>query len=169
MADDAAYGQFSFEATNNWLGGSRSCSTVESFFAGGEQQQERRESYELYADQPAFLAGENSAPNAVQHYLHALVSCLTTTVIAHASVRGIAFDSLSVVASGEMDARGFFGVNDAVSRGYKNIVVTISAASAADEQTIRELTTYSPVLEMVSNAVPTNVEIHSSQEQRHVD
>jgi uncharacterized OsmC-like protein len=111
------------------------------------------------ADQPVFLAGENTAPNAVEHYLNALISCLNTTIVAHASVQGHLIEALDISAEGEMDARGFFGVSDDVKRGYTKVNVDIRAKMSADEKTLRKLISYSPVYEMVSTALPVETTI----------
>lgn len=108
------------------------------------------------ADQPAFLAGENTAPNAVEHYLHALTSCLKTTLVYHASVQGIPLDEVDVFAEGDMNARGFFGIADDVERGYKGIRVNVKVKSPADVETLTKLAMYSPVYEMVSKVVPVD-------------
>lgn len=111
------------------------------------------------ADQPIFLAGKNTAPNAVEYVLHALTSCLNTTIVAHASVRGIVLDELEISAEGDMDARGFFGISDKVNKGYNRIRVNISVKTDADADTIETLAMYSPVYEMVSRAVPVEMTI----------
>jgi hypothetical protein len=58
-----------------------------------------------------------------------------------------------------MDARGFFGVSDDVRRGYNRNMVNIRARTSADEETLRKLASYSPVYEMVSRAIPVELNI----------
>ncbi len=157
MTQDDSFGQFRFRADNQWLAGSRSRTSIKSFYAGNNERTERTQALTVDSDQPAFLAGENTAPNAVEHYLNSLVSCINTTVVAHASVQGIAIDTLHIRAEGEMDARGFFGVSEDVNRGYNKIRVDIKASMAADEETLRKLISYSPVYEMVSRAIPVEI------------
>ena len=111
------------------------------------------------ADQPVYLGGQNTAPNAVEHYLGSLVSCLDTTIVAHASAQGISLDELDISAEGHMDARGFFGVSDEVRRGYNRIVVDIRARTSTDAETLEKLASYSPVYEMVSRAIPLELKI----------
>lgn len=159
MSQDDNFGKFRFRADNEWINGSRSRTSIKNFYAGNDERTERAQSLTVDADQPVFLAGQNTAPNAVEHYLNSLVSCLTTTVVAHASVQGIPIEALDISAEGEMDARGFFGVSDDVSRGYNKVFVDIKAKMHADEETLRKLISYSPVYEMVSKAIPVEVNI----------
>ena len=162
MSQDENFGKFRFRTDNKWINGSRSRTSVKNFYAGNDERTERTRTLTVDADQPVFLAGQNTAPNAVEHYLNSLVSCLSTTVVAHASVQGASIEALDIYAEGEMDARGFFGVSDDVSRGYIKVSVDIIARTSADEETLRKLISYSPVYEMVSKAIP--VEVHISIE-----
>ncbi|MEH6549342.1 MAG: OsmC family protein [Pseudomonadales bacterium] len=159
MSQDENFGKFRFRADNHWIDGSRSRTSIKNFYAGNNERTERSQSLPVAADQPVFLGGQNTAPNAVEHYLNSLVSCLTTTIVAHASVQSIPIEAFDVCAEGEMDARGFFGVSDDVNRGYNKISVEINARTSADEETLRKLMSYSPVYEMVSKAVPVAVKI----------
>lgn len=159
MTTNESFGKFRFRADNEWINGSRSRTSIKNFYAGNDERTERAQALLVDADQPVYLAGENTAPNAVEHYLNSLASCINTTVIAHASVQGIPIDALDTTAEGEMDARGFFGVSDDVKRGYSKINVEIRAKTPADEQSLRKLINYSPVYEMVSKAVPVEVNI----------
>jgi len=159
MSQDNEFGKFRFRADNKWIKGSRSRTTIKDFYAGNDKRTEREQVLTVDTDQPVFLAGKNTAPNAVEHYLNSLVSCITTTIVPHASVQGILINKLDVSAEGEMDARGFFGVSDEVNRGYNKINVDIRARTSTDEETLRKLISYSPVYEMVSKAIPVKVNI----------
>ena len=154
ISQNEDYGKFKFRANNQWLNGSRSRTAIQGFYAGGKEDASRTEALTVDADQPAFLAGRNTAPNAVEHYLHSLTSCLNTTLVYHASVQGIPLDEVDASAEGDMNARGFFGISDDVERGYKGIRVNMKVKSPADVQTLTKLAMYSPVYAMVSKAVP---------------
>lgn len=163
MAQDEGFGRFRFRADNTWIDGTRSRSSIQGFFAGGEERNERSRALLVDADQPSYLGGGNSAPNAVEHYLNALSGCLTTTLIAHASVQGHTIESLDVAAEGHMDARGFFGVSPDVARGFTRIQVTMRIKGDINEDAVRAMVSYSPVFEMASKSTP--VEMHISIER----
>ncbi len=154
VAEDEAYGKFQFRANNQWIHGSRNRTSIQGFYAGGEEDTSRNEALTVDADQPAFLAGKNTAPNSVEHYLHALTSCLTTTLSYHASVQGIELNEVNVSAKGDMNVRGYFGISDEINRGYERIRVNMQVKSPADVDTLTALAMYSPVYEMVSRGVP---------------
>lgn len=154
VAENEAYGKFSFRANNQWINGSRSRTDIQGFFAGDEENTERKQALTVDADQPTFLAGHNTAPNAVEYLLHSLTSCLNTTLVYHASVQGIQLDEVVVFAEGDMDVRGYFGLSDEVNRGYERIRVYMQVKSDADVETLTKLAMHSPVYEVVSRSVP---------------
>ena len=154
ISQDEDYGNFKFRANNQWLNGARSRSTIQGFYAGGKENTDRKESLTVDADQPVFLGGQNTAPNPVEHLLHALNSCLTVTLVYHAAVQGIHLEAVEVSAEGDMNARGFFGISDKVNKGYKQIRVNMRVKSVADVKTLTTLAMYSPVYEVISRSVP---------------
>lgn len=154
ISEDEDYGKFRFRASNHWLDGSRSRTSFKNFYAGGVENSSRKIALTVDADQPAFLAGDNTAPNSVEHLLHALNSCLSTTLVYHAAVNCIPLETVEVFSEGEMNARGFFGISDEVAKGYERIRVNMQVTSSADVDTLTRLAMHSPVYEMVSKAVP---------------
>ena len=151
IQQDENYGRFRFRASNHWLNGSRTRSRTQGFFAGGREDSSRKQAFGLDSAQPNFLGGDNSAPNPVEHLLHALASCLTTTLVYHASVQGISIGSVETSSEGEL-----FGISDDVSKGYERIRVNMKVKRDAGADTLRKLAMYSPVYEMVSQAVPVD-------------
>ncbi|MEJ2180994.1 MAG: OsmC family protein, partial [Gammaproteobacteria bacterium] len=156
ISQNEEFGKFKFRANNHWIGDSRSRTSIQGFFAGGEENTGRREALTVDADQPTFLGGKNTAPNSVEHLLHSLTSCLSTTMVYHASVQGITIDELDISAEGDMNAKGFFGISDKVNRGYERIRVNVHVKSDADIETLTKFAMYSPVYEVVSKAVPVD-------------
>jgi uncharacterized OsmC-like protein len=55
--------------------------TVRGFY-GAKQEMEHKQPFTIDADEPAILAGNDEGANPVEHLLHALVSCLTTSMVA---------------------------------------------------------------------------------------
>jgi uncharacterized OsmC-like protein len=156
IQEDEEYGKFKFRASNRWITGARSKTSIQRFFAGGKEDTARARPFFVDTDQPAFLAGTNTAPNAVEHILHALTSCLTTTLVYHASVQGIAIEAIETSAEGDLNSRGFFGISDKVNKGYERVRVKMHVKSDASVEKLTELAMHSPVYEMVSKAVPVN-------------
>lgn len=150
-----------FRATNKWLGGNHNRSTVTGFY-GARQEIAHKQNFVMDADEPAILAGEDEGANPVEHLLHALASCLTTSMVAHAAVRGINIDELESELEGDIDLRGFLGLADDVPKGYTAIRATFRVkADSADLETLRGLANFSPVFNTLTNgtSVDVNVEL----------
>ena len=151
---DADYGKFKFRAANRWVDGARSKTSIQSFFAGGRENTDREQPMFVDADQPTFLAGGNTAPNSVEHLLHALTSCLTTTLAYHSAVNGIPLGAIETNAEGDLNSKGFFGLSEDVNKGYERVRVNMRVASSASVETLTALAMNSPVYDMLSRAVP---------------
>ena len=153
------YGQFQFRARNQWIDGALTRSFIQNFYAGGKENTARTRALVLDSDQPHFLGGSSTAANPVEQILHALGSCLTTTLVYHASVAGIDVDSVDTNSIGHLDARGFFGISNEVSKGYKKISVAMKVKSKASVETLREMALHSPVYDMLSKALEVELNI----------
>lgn len=156
---DEAFAAAQFRAKNQWSDGGLTRSRIKEFHAVCREDDTRTRAFVLDSDEPEFAAGRDSAPNAVEYILHALASCLTTTVVYHAAVQGIDIQSLESELEGDMDLRGLFGMSDTVRKGFHQVRVTMRVRSAASVEQLRELASFSPVFEMVSNSVPVDLVI----------
>src|ERR1700751_6447160 len=80
--------KFKFRLRNQWETGSCNLSTVEPF-TGVNQELAHPRPFVLEADEPEVLLGRDLAANPVEYLLHALASCVTTSMVYHAAKRGI--------------------------------------------------------------------------------
>jgi uncharacterized OsmC-like protein len=150
---------FQFRAVNRWVGGGHNRSTIQGFYGAEQEDTVRTTAFVLDADEPPVLLGKDQGANPVEFVLHALAACLTTSMVYHAAARGIRIDSVESRLDGDLDLRGFLGVSDNVRRGYQQIRVKFQVASDAAADELQQLTTYSPVFDIVSNPVPVSVSI----------
>ena len=116
-------------------------------------------------DEPAALGGDNEGANPVEHLLAALAACQVITYRVWAAKLGIAVDTVEVDADGDLDIRGFFGVDDSVAPGFSGIRTTVRITGPESAERYRELTrwveTHCPVLDTLTRTVPvaTTLEI----------
>ena len=151
---DTAFGEFQFRARNRWVNGGLNRTQIKGFHAGGREDSTRCKPFTLDADEPQLVAGNDSAPNSMEYVLHALVSCMTGTMVYHAAVRGITVNSVSSNIEGDMDVRGLLGMADDVRKGFNHIRVTLRVDSDADAETLTELALFSPVYDIISKSLP---------------
>src|SRR5579864_370340 len=112
--------KFNFRIRNQWAGAGRNRSTVDSFH-GALQDHSRPRPFVLEADEPPVLLGTDLAANPVEHLLHALASCLTTSMAYHAAARGIQLEEVESSFEGDIDLRGFLDLDPKVRKGFQGI------------------------------------------------
>ena len=150
-------GQCKFRARNTWLGGNHNCTTITGFY-GARQEIAHKQQYELHADEPPILAGNDEGANPVEHLLNALAACVTTSMVAHAAVRGIHIEALESELEGDIDLRGFLGLANDVPKGFTEIRVKFRVKADVDNmERLKRLTLYSPVFNTITQGA--NVEI----------
>lgn len=152
-------GACQFRARNTWLAGNHNRSTVTGFY-GARQEIDHKQTFTMDADEPAILAGNDEGANPVEHLLHALASCLTTSMVAHAAVRGIEIEELESELEGDIDLRGFLGLSMDVPKGYTNIRAKFRVkAKREDLSQIRDLAYFSPVFNTITHGANVEVDV----------
>ena len=159
---DTGFGQFQFRARNRWINGGLNRSEIKSFYAGGREDDTRSDAFRVDADEPQLVAGKDSAPNSMEYVLHALVSCMTGTMVYHAAVRGITIAGVSSVIEGDMDVRGLLGMADNVRKGFNQVRITLTVDSDADVDSLTECALFSPVYDIVSKSLPVEFQLQKA-------
>ncbi len=161
IKDDPNLATFEFRASNRWLEGGHSRTTIQGFRHAGEEDQSRQSPFELEGDEPPVLLGGNQAPNAVEAVLHALGSCLAVGFVYNAAAQGIEVRDLEIDLEGELDLHGFLGLSDDVRPGYQNVKVNYRVDCDAPSEQVDELCEYvqrtSPVMDILRNPVQVTV------------
>ena len=150
-----------FRASNTWIDGSRNRTTIKDFF-GAKQEMSHKQEFQIQADEPAILAGTDEGANPVEILLSALASCVTTGMVAHAAVNGIHIEELESRLEGDIDLRGFLGLDATVPKGYTDIRVTFKVKTDTDNLAkLRRYAALSPVYNTLIHG--TNVDIQIEQ------
>ena len=159
---DSCLAAFQFRARNRWMGGGENQTAIDDYRGAGAEHR-RPEPFVMTNDEPPVLLGTDRGANPVEHVLHALAGCLTTSLVYHAAARGIRIDEVETRFEGDLDLRGFLGISDAVRNGYEQIRVVFQVKGDAPEETLAELVQLaqkrSPVFDIVTNRVPVQVAI----------
>jgi uncharacterized OsmC-like protein len=145
-----------FSLNSEWNGGFSVGATASKVFRIGDQNIERNTEYKNQYDFPAQLSGEGQGPTVCEGCMGALAACLTQTIVAHATSRGIQLDSIKIHVEGEVDMRGFAGISDSVRSGAQQFRVNmnIKSSSASNEQLdeLREIgKRFSPAFDTLTN------------------
>lgn len=159
IQQDSDLAKCKFHIKNKWLDANHNRSTITSFY-GAKQENEHKQPFELDADEPPILAGADQGPNPVEHLLNALASCVTTSMVAHAAVRGIHIEELESEVEGDIDLRGFLGIGPDIPKGYTDIRVKFKVKTDEENmERLRSLAEFSPVYNTLTNGVNVNIQI----------
>ena len=154
--------KFRFRANNEWFDGGHNRTTIKDFY--GIQKEHRHEAtFKLDADEPPLLLGTGKGPNPVEYLLTALAACVTTAMVYHAAAKGIVLKSVESRLEGDIDLRGFLGIDKTVRKGYQEIRVYFKIDADVPDEELEELVklgpTYSPVYDSITRGVPVKVSL----------
>jgi len=157
--EDPGLGACKFRASNTWIDGNQNKTTVTGFY-GARQEIAHQQTFELLADEPPILAGNDQGANPVEHLLNALAACVTTSIVAHAAVRGIHIDELESELEGDIDLRGFLGLDEDVPKGFTDIRVNFKVKTdVRNLDRLKRLATYSPVFNTITQGANVDIQV----------
>ena len=136
IQQDSSKALVRFSVATRWTGRTGSRSAVKGYEIGGEHI--ARE-FEILADEPEELLGANSAPNPQELLMSAINACMTVGYVAGASLHGITLDALEIETTGQLDLRGFLGLDDAVPPGYEEIDYTVRISGNGTKEQFEEI------------------------------
>ena len=136
IGKNASVGVVGFRVKTKWAGQTRSETTVEGYEIGGKYVPRR---FTIAADEPHELLGQNSAPNPQELLMTAVNACMTVGYVAQAAVRGITLDACTIETDGELDLRGFLGLDASVPAGYRRINYTVTLKGDGTREQYEEI------------------------------
>lgn len=164
---DAVKGQpeiakFQFRATNKWISGTHSRSTMSGFYGTG-MEHTREKDYMYEADHPTVLVGGDNAPTPVEFLLHGLAACLTAGIGNIAAARGIDLEEVESTVEGNIDLMGLLGLDPSVRNGYQGIRVSFRIKGDASAEDLKKIVMRSrdrsAVYDVLTNGVPVDIEV----------
>jgi uncharacterized OsmC-like protein len=160
LTDAPQAAQFMWRAECNWVRGTHSRTTIDSF-AGLGQEHHHVQPYTIDADHPEIFASEDKGATPAEIVLAALASCLTAGVATVASNRGVQLRSVKATVEAGMDLQGILGIDSDVRNGFEGIKVTYTidadAPKADLEAIVAQSQKRSAVFDVVTN--PTSVQV----------
>jgi uncharacterized OsmC-like protein len=158
MTQAPAAAAFEWRASNEWVNGTHSRSSIEKFFGVGEEQS-HKQAFVYDTDHPELFAAEDNGVTPVEMVLAGLAGCLTAGIASVATNRGIQLRSVRAELAGTMDLYGILGIDGDVRNGFGEIRVSYRIDADATEDEVKALVAQSQkrsaVFDVVAN--PTNV------------
>lgn len=155
IAKDPAKAKTHWEVTTHWRGGTRSDTHVTRCVIGGE---EITKDFTLKVDEPLQLCGTHQYANPQEYLLASLNACMIVGYSACCAHEGIELSELRIETEGDIDLRGFLGLDATVKPGYDQLRYTVYIKGKATpeqfEKIHRTVMATSPNYFNLSSAVP---------------
>jgi uncharacterized OsmC-like protein len=152
---------FQFRASNQWLSGTNSRTTIHSFY-GAMQELTHVEPRSYDADHPAVLTGNDRGSTPVEFLLHALAACLTAGLANIAAARGVRLSEVTSTVDGDINLMGLLGLDPAVRNGFQGVRVSFRLRGD-DPEALRRVfdqsVARSAVLDALTNGVPVAFDV----------
>jgi uncharacterized OsmC-like protein len=108
--------------TSRWRGGTRSDTSVKAYSIGGKRVVK---DFTIRIDEPYELCGTNQFANQQEYLLAAVNACMIIGYSAVCALQGIELEELQIETEGDIDLRGFLGIDSSVKPGYDNLRYTV--------------------------------------------
>ena len=95
--------------------------------------------FSMDIDEPLELGGSNRFANPQEYLISALNACMTVGYVAQCAVRGITLESLEIETDGDIDLRGFLGLDPAVPAGYESLNTTVRIKGSGTQEQFAEV------------------------------
>jgi len=150
---DKDLARFEFRVRNRWIDGTQNRSTIQGFYGAGREDTSRSKAFEYVHDEPPILLGSNKGANPGESLLHALAGCITTTLVLHATARGIVLRRVSAEIFGDVDVRGVLGLDESVNPGFEQIRVRLNVEADCSDEELENLILYVQEHSTVTNTI----------------
>src|SRR6202045_2326620 len=136
VKNDVSKATTSWRVATSWQGQTRTRAEVEGFSIGGQDVPRR---FTIDIDEPCELGGSNKFANPQEHLIAALNACITVGYVAQCAVRGITLESLQIETDGEIDLRGFLGIDPTVPPGYEKLSYVVRIKGNGTKEQFAEI------------------------------
>ena len=161
ITEQPVVAKFQFRAENEWLSAGHNRTTVTDF-DGACETHEHEKPHVMDNDEPAVLLSTDKAANPGVFALHALAGCICSALVYHATARGITIHSVESKLYGDVDLRGFLGMDEKVRNGFTDVRVVVKVNADASPEVLDELVELardrSPLCDIIANPTPLTVE-----------
>lgn len=135
VRSDHRKGLADFRVATQWKHAMNSETRVTSWSLGGRNL---RHLFTIDIDEPRELCGGDQSANPQEYLLAAMNACMLNTFVAVCSLQGVQLESLVFESRGQLDLRGFLGIDANVPAGYEEIHYTIRVKGSGTPEQYRK-------------------------------
>jgi uncharacterized OsmC-like protein len=147
-------GKASYGIELNWESGTKTVVKTKNMTLGNHKLV-RNHSYTI--DEPTQLLGVNCAPNPQEYMLGGLAGCMAVTFMAGATAMNIDIDKLKLEIDGELDLKGFLGIDSNSNTGFPELKFIFHVKGNGTQEQynklIERVTMHSPNFNTIKNEV----------------
>ena len=133
---DSAQGRTAWGVTTRWVGGTVTETEVSGCQISGRQINRH---FKFRTDEPLELGGTNTFANPQEYLMGAFNACMVVGYAALSALYGIELESLEIQCEGEIDLRGFLGLDPKVKPGYDQIHYTVRIKGNGTPEQFKEI------------------------------
>lgn len=122
VSADPAVGMTEWKVATHWKGGTRSDTRVEGYAIGGQYVPK---DFTIKIDEPIEIGGTNKFANPQEYLLAAFNACIMVGYVAVSALEGVELEELRIETEGDIDLRGFLGIDPNVAPGYESLQYTV--------------------------------------------
>jgi len=160
ISKDPSVGKLKFQVTTTWKGTTKSETVVQGYEIGGQRV---KRVHTFVIDEPTELLGEDTAANPQEYLMGAMNACIINTYVIAAAMKGIRLEKVEMETEGELDLRGFLGMDKNVIPGYKELKYKVRLKGTGTreqyEEVHRTVVATSPNYYNISHAIKLNTEL----------
>ncbi len=136
VSQEPAKGLVKFQVTTSWEGGMRSATHVESYELAGRTIPR---DFTIPCDEPLEFLGTNTAANPQELLMSAFNACMLAAYVCGASLKGLQLEKLQIETNGQLDLRGFLGLDESIEPGYDEMNYTVRIKGNGTTEQFRKI------------------------------
>lgn len=160
VEQDSAIGKVKFRVTTSWKGTTKAETRVEGYEIGGNTVKRQ---HRFTIDEPIELLGKDTAANPQEMLMGAMNVCIMNTDVMAAAMKGVRLEKVEMETEGELDLRGFLGLDDCIIPGYGELSYKVRLKGDGTREQFEEIhkivAATSPNSYNISNAIRLNSEM----------
>jgi uncharacterized OsmC-like protein len=134
--------------------------TIATELGDGMRCETSARGHAMAADEPRSFGGTDTAASPVEMLLSSLATCQAITYRLWAAELGIALERVSVEVEGDLDLRGYLGLEEGARAGYEALRIRVGLEGPEPPARYRELADavarHCPVLDVLARPVPVD-------------
>ncbi len=160
ISKDSSLGKVKFQVTTTWKGVTKSETVIEGYEISGQKV---KRIHTFVIDEPKELLGEDTAANPQEYLMGAMNACIMNTYVIAAAMKGVKLESVVMETEGELDLRGFLGIDKNVIPGYNELKYKVRLKGDGTREQYEEVhkavVATSPNYYNITHAIKLNTEL----------